>query len=238
MYVALLFWLWAGCALGAPFVAALGAASYSAVVVFGDSLVDNGNGTYLLSNKTWPADPAYFDGRFSNGPTWPEQLADLLNISHVDDLAHGSATTNNSVAKGYSGYNSTLPVPDVRTQVSHYLKKAHGADPNALYIVSGGSNDAFFGLTPGRNATALAHDAVHTLRAESERLVHHGARHLLIPTLSEMQTSPWARTYADAETKNNTILFTSAVNRALRAWVPTVRSANATLFDADALDTA
>lgn len=41
MYVALLFWLWAGCALGAPFVAALGAASYSAVVVFGDSLVDN-----------------------------------------------------------------------------------------------------------------------------------------------------------------------------------------------------
>lgn len=159
-----------------------------------------------------------------------------MNISHVDDLAHGSATTNNSVAKGYSGYNSTLPVPDVRTQVSHYLKKAHGTDPNALYIVSGGSNDAFFGLTPGRNATALAHDAVHTLRAESERLVHHGARHLLIPTLSEMQTSPWARTYADTETKNNTILFTSAVNRALRAWVPTVRSANATLFDADALE--
>ena len=94
-----------------------------------------------------------------------------MNISHVDDLAHGSATTNNSVAKGYSGYNSTLPVPDVRTQVSRYLAKAHGADPDALYIVSGGSNDAFFGLTPGRNATALAHDAVHTLRVELS-LIH------------------------------------------------------------------
>ncbi|CEH14727.1 lipolytic protein g-d-s-l family [Ceraceosorus bombacis] len=39
------------------------------LVNFGDSLTDNGNGSYLLTNKTWPADPAYFNGRFSNGPT-------------------------------------------------------------------------------------------------------------------------------------------------------------------------
>jgi len=28
-----------------------------------------GNGTL---NRTWPADPAYFDGRFLNGPVYPE----------------------------------------------------------------------------------------------------------------------------------------------------------------------
>lgn len=33
---------------------------YSELVVFGDSLSDNGNGSYRLTNKTWPADPAYF----------------------------------------------------------------------------------------------------------------------------------------------------------------------------------
>ncbi len=35
------------------------AGEYSRIVLFGDSLSDNGNGTYLLTNRTWPADPAY-----------------------------------------------------------------------------------------------------------------------------------------------------------------------------------
>lgn len=35
--------------------------SYSSIVVFGDSYTDNGN-AYRLSNKTWPADPAYYEG--------------------------------------------------------------------------------------------------------------------------------------------------------------------------------
>ena len=37
-----------------------GAAGFSRIVVFGDSLVDNGNGTYLFTNKTWPSDPVSY----------------------------------------------------------------------------------------------------------------------------------------------------------------------------------
>jgi len=33
---------------------------FSQVIAFGDSLTDNGNGSYLLTDKAWPADPAYF----------------------------------------------------------------------------------------------------------------------------------------------------------------------------------
>ena len=39
----------------------LGRPVFSQVVAFGDSLSDNGNGSYLLSNKTWPANKAYFE---------------------------------------------------------------------------------------------------------------------------------------------------------------------------------
>ena len=51
-------------------------------------------------------------GRFSNGLTWPEQLAGLLNVTHVDDYAYGSATTDNRIARGYSGYNLSLYTSD------------------------------------------------------------------------------------------------------------------------------
>ncbi|WFD01376.1 hypothetical protein MOBT1_000039 [Malassezia obtusa] len=224
-----------GYVLALPYVAALQSPSYSRVVVFGDSLVDNGNGTYKLSNRTWPADSAYFDGRFSNGLTWPEQLAGLLHVAHVDDYAHGSATTDNRVAKGCSGYNSTLPVPDVRTQVHRYLAHVGHADRDALYVVSGGSNDAFFGLLSGHTPKELAHDAVATLRRETERLQRHGARHVLVPTLSEMQATPYARKYSLGVARLITAAFTREVNHGLRAWVDG-GARNVTLFDVHAVE--
>lgn len=45
------------------------------VVVFGDSLSDNGN---LFAQTGQPPAP-YFQGRFSNGPVWVEQLFGPLN---------------------------------------------------------------------------------------------------------------------------------------------------------------
>ena len=80
---------------------------YSSVVVFGDSLVDNGNGTWQLTNHTWPGDKAYYDGRFSNGETWVEVLARKLGVQQVHDVAFGGATVNNTRVQGYTGYNST-----------------------------------------------------------------------------------------------------------------------------------
>src|SRR4051812_23986271 len=40
---------------------------------FGDSLSDNGN-LYALTSRTQPASPPYYQGRFSNGPTFVELL--------------------------------------------------------------------------------------------------------------------------------------------------------------------
>lgn len=182
------------------------------------------------------AAPSDRSGRFSNGLTWPEQLAGLLNVSHVDDYAYGSATTDNRIARGYSGYNSTLPVPDVRGQVSRYLAHVDEcADADALYIVSGGSNDAFFGLSAERNVTELAHDVVRALQRDVARLQQHGARHVVVPTLSPMQSTPYARDYADAATRTNTTRFTHRVNAALRMWAHD-GAANVTLVDVAALE--
>ena len=54
------------------------AASFSGMVVFGDSLSDSGN-LFTFTGEAVPASPPYFEGRFSNGPVWVEDLLDRLN---------------------------------------------------------------------------------------------------------------------------------------------------------------
>jgi hypothetical protein len=75
------------------------------IVIIGDSFSDNGSSlgyciyvyfvttnqlgnTYRFTNGTWPADPAYFEGRFSNGPAWVENLASTLSLE-LHDFAIG-----------------------------------------------------------------------------------------------------------------------------------------------------
>lgn len=87
--------------------------SYDAIIVFGDSLSDNGNGTFKLTNRTWPADPAYYNGRFANGPTWVEYVARavlpfkkrVLDAGLYDE-AYGGATLDNVRVQGYTGAKS------------------------------------------------------------------------------------------------------------------------------------
>ena len=66
--------------LGLALVASFGisldcarAALYTGLYAFGDSLTDTGN-TSLASGGASPG-PAYFNGRYSNGPVWVEYLA-------------------------------------------------------------------------------------------------------------------------------------------------------------------
>ena len=67
----------------------------SSLVVFGDSYSDHGN-TYRSSHSTYPFSPAYWDGRFSNGPVWVEYLArhfglNPLKTTQLSDFTYGQA---------------------------------------------------------------------------------------------------------------------------------------------------
>jgi phospholipase/lecithinase/hemolysin len=113
---------------------------FSEIVVFGDSVSDNGN-FYQMSIATWGPEwayppPPYWEGRFSNGPVWPEYLApDLGMAGLLEDYAVGGATSGTEC--------NGAPFGGVQNQLVRYFSAHNRCDPNALYIVWVGHNDIF-----------------------------------------------------------------------------------------------
>jgi phospholipase/lecithinase/hemolysin len=120
-------------------VAASRAAAFDQVIVFGDSLSDIGN-INIESKGVYPGTP-YYDGRYSNGPLWIEDLTELLGLSLAPSLTAGGKGRDYA----YGGAEMTADqtsVPSVVTQTKTYLAAVSGkADASALYVVWAGIND-------------------------------------------------------------------------------------------------
>jgi outer membrane lipase/esterase len=123
------------------------ATTYTSMVVFGDSLSDDGNNALAIGtpnqtitgNSYVPTFP-YASGVYSNGPVWATDAAQQLGLTLAPssaggtDYAYGGATTGPAV--------SSFPF-SLLTQASQYLHSTGNvASSSALYVVAGGGNDA------------------------------------------------------------------------------------------------
>ena len=140
----------------ALFAAALASAPasagpYSTLVVFGDSLSDNGNNAaaglfdpgQVVSGNTYIPSKTYFSGVYSNGPVWASDFAAMIGLPLVPslgggtDFAFGGATTG-APGAGPGGFPFSLIV-----QSGQYLAAtSNHASPTGLYVIAGGGNDA------------------------------------------------------------------------------------------------
>ncbi|KAK9760132.1 hypothetical protein K7432_016154 [Basidiobolus ranarum] len=107
-------------------------AEINRIVAYADSLTDNGN-THRYSG--YPPAP-YYEGRFSNGPTWIDYTAKSLGIPQINN-AFGGATSNNDYV--YSKYNDYI-VPGFKQQLEQ-LPPPYGSQEQNLYAVFMGAND-------------------------------------------------------------------------------------------------
>ncbi|KAI8079700.1 GDSL lipase/esterase [Gilbertella persicaria] len=113
---------------------------FEQLVVYGDSVTDNGN-VYRATNKTYPASPPYYQGRFSDGPVWLEYVSQYLSIP-VQDNGYGGATTN---ADDMTAIRNNFTVPGFIQQV----ETIHVNTAETLYMVEIGGNDLIGLLYPG-----------------------------------------------------------------------------------------
>lgn len=159
--------------------------NFSSLVVFGDSYSENGN-EYRLSNQTWPVDPAYFGGRFSNGFVWNEDLAQNLSIP-LHNYAYGGATTSNALVQGHSSNGSTIPVPSIDEQVNAYLQDIPDDAPldSSLFALFAGVNDILFDF----NITAIPSAGV--ISGVITQLRNKGAQNFLLLNYPDLSMLPY-----------------------------------------------
>ena len=167
--------------LPAAFPTSAKADPFSSVIVYGDSLSDNGN-LYALSG--YPP-PPYYQGRLSNGPVAVEQLAANLGVP-LHDFAYIGATSGvgnysdggTQTTVGYAG----LPGLEAEVALSAPLLASSALVSTSLFVVWGGANDFITGGSPYTAASNI--DAiVATLEGD-------GATHILVPGVPNLGLTP------------------------------------------------
>ncbi len=160
------------------------------IVIFGDSISDNGN-LYSLTSKfhkviplvpVIPKNPPYYEGRFTNGFNWVDDMSMTMQVS-LDDYAYGG-----SWAEPLKDSKINIPF-GLDIQVADYLIR-HSGDaniPNHLFIIWSGANDYVHGRPDPDYATT---NTVATIKAQIDWLLSYGAKNILVVGVPDLSVVP------------------------------------------------
>ncbi len=174
------------------------------LVIFGDSLSDEGN-FYVATGGAFPPTPLYFNGRFSNGPVWTERLATALDEpTALPSLMGGTNYAfNGARAAGASPYGT----PDLVAQVDTYLLANGGeVNPDDVFVLWAGANDIFFGAASGE--VNFVPQAVHAISGAIRDLYDAGARNIVVLDLPSLGQTPFFNTDAESSSAFNSLTNT------------------------------
>ena len=171
------------------------AQTYGRLVVFGDSLTDNGN-LFAITGGAAPAAP-FVNGRFSTGPTFVELLG--FNLGRP---TAGSPVTG-SIDYAYGGSRTdtvATPGPGMRTQLSQYVAAGGRFGATDLVSILGGANNIFQALpTAGASANPTGAISPVSLGAAADinfitnSVAAAGAGTVLVTNLPKLSLTPQFR---------------------------------------------
>ena len=165
------------------------------MIVFGDSLSDNGN-FFALNGGVYPPAPFYSAGRFSDGPVWWQYLAVDLGISSTNLAVAGAFTGDRNESDGaFTGDPVNEQYPGLADQVDGYLSsRPDGINPEALYVVWAGPNDLIehLGLfiATGNPAFIDPVGPATNLATAIADLAAAGARYFMVPSMPNLSVVP------------------------------------------------
>jgi thermolabile hemolysin len=140
------------------------------LVVFGDSLSDNGNSYVLLGVPK----PPYYDGRWTNGLNWVDYFTRITGLPAATAFFEDGGT-NFAVGGATSA--------DLTGEVAVYLGTVSGkADPTDLYVIWIGADDFLAGIQPATTADTII-GVITGLRAA-------GAQNFLLITVPDIALTP------------------------------------------------
>ncbi|HEY9693520.1 MAG TPA: SGNH/GDSL hydrolase family protein [Oculatellaceae cyanobacterium] len=218
--------------------------------VFGDSISDTGN-VFTATQGGIPPEPFYFQGRFSNGPIWIDDLSQKLglNLTPAFKIATGQAAPTAGINFAFGGsttgtantLNYLLPqgsqnLPGLQQQVglfSTLIPTQQAANPNALYVLWAGAND----YSPTDSDFVPYTDTNTTLAnlsSTAQSLANLGAKNIMVVDLPDLGKLPVSLGTAEAtELSNLTTEHNSQLFQAIQSSVGD--SVNIIPFDVSSL---
>jgi outer membrane lipase/esterase len=174
------------------------AQTYNRLVVFGDSLSDNGN-LFVATGGAAPTAP-FLNGRFSTGPTFVELLG--FNLAKVGGPVSGS------IDYAYGGSRTdaiATPGPGMRTQLQAYTAAGGRFGPNDLVSILGGANNIFQALpaagaspNPTGAISPVSLAAANDINFLTNSVAAAGAGTILVTNLPKLSLTPQFRGTAAA----------------------------------------
>lgn len=235
------------------------AASFSGVVVIGDSIVDSGNadaGAVLQMQSSPTPDGIYFKGRFSNGLTY----ADLLSRKIVQKPAKALLRSDSPVAPAtnyatggagatldpYRGIGVPNSVPDLAEQVNLYVNGgtvvgvpfASGLNPSALHIIHIGGNDFLAAANGIQDPAVIAANAAGSITNALNQLVAAGVNQILVANVPTVIALGAATAPQQAALFGAISFYNSSLVSAIEALNAADPANNLMLFDNDGLTNA
>ena len=153
------------------------------LVVFGDSLSDNGNSLFLFGAPQ----PPYYNGRWSNGPNWVDYFPSVAH--HFPTVAAYFPNPDNDNGTNFAVFGSVSAdlLESERTgfpaQIPAYLASVGGrAAVDDLYVIWIGVNDFSAGISP-TETVANIRDGIAQLRKA-------GARTFIVINVPDISLTP------------------------------------------------
>jgi phospholipase/lecithinase/hemolysin len=199
---------------------------FNHMVVFGDSLSDNGN-SFFLSDQTSPPFPPYgstfnrtnqtFPGRWTDGRNWVDYFpyvahhfcpvtAFYLDRINGTNVAVGGSTSANLLQTGPKGF----PPAQIRDYVES--KPGRRIPSDDLYVIWVGANDPSAGITTPRTT-------VENIRKAVAALAEAGAKDFIVIDLPDISLTPDVKALLPAAVQEAK-QFVAAVNLLLAVEIP------------------
>lgn len=200
------------------------ATNINKIIVFGDSLSDNGN-FYKYTQQQFPQSPPYYKGRFSNGPIWIDILSEDFYKDnykqHVFDYAYGGA--------GVLDDEDDEGMLTFHQEINTYLI-GNDVQADNLYVIWIGANNYI--ESEEEDFAKNTNVVMRGISKAITRLVGKGAKHFLVIDLPDLGESPAARLLQMQEILSATSM---SHNKALKETVATLNNkypeTNIIIFD-------
>ena len=192
------------------------AGPYSSVVVYGDSLSDNGN---LFAATGQPGAP-YYQGRRSDGPVAVEQFAAALGTPLVDFAWIGATTGIGNYADGGTTTTSgSISLPGMQAQLAATQASLGPYLASGLFVVWGGANDFLAPSPLDLTPLDVVNRAVSNDLGIVATLELHGAQNILMPGMPDLGLTPYFQSLGPVAAAQASVL-TDIFNAAIQSNLP------------------